>query len=232
MMLSTIPSYVSLAFVLTTFATWVLFYSVLKNATTNNVKSGYIMSCLTAWLIIQAVLSLNQFFSTNTNAVPPRFLVLILPPLLFIASLFITKKGRAFMDGLPLLQLTYLNTVRIPVEVVLYWLYLNKAVPELMTFAGRNFDILAGISAPLLAYLGLRKQKLSKKVLLWWNIAALALLLNIVIHAVLSAPFAFQRLAFDQPNIGVLYFPFVWLPAFIVPVVLFGHLVSIRQLTR
>ena len=135
------------------------------------------------------------------------------------------------MDGLPLLHLTYVNVVRIPVEIVLYWLYLNKAVPELMTFAGSNFDILAGISAPLVAYVGLRKQKLSKKVVLWWNIAALALLLNIVIHAVLSAPFVFQQLAFDQPNIGVLYFPFVWLPAFIVPVVLFGHLVSIRQFT-
>ena len=68
--------------------------------------------------------------------------------------------------------------------------------------------------------------------LLWWNIISLGLLVNIIIYAVLSAPFSFQKMAFDQPNIAVLYFPFNLLPAFIVPVVLFGHLVSIRQLLR
>ncbi|HVF96549.1 MAG TPA: hypothetical protein VM871_04480, partial [Flavisolibacter sp.] len=38
--------------------------------------------------------------------------------------------------------------------------------------------------------------------------------------------------AFDQPNIAVLYFPFIWLPSFIVPVVLLSHLVCIRQLLK
>ena len=68
--------------------------------------------------------------------------------------------------------------------------------------------------------------------ILLWNFIALVLLINIVVNAVLSAPFPFQQFAFDQPNIAVLYFPFVLLPAFIVPIVLFGHLVSIRQLVR
>ncbi|MDB6080057.1 MAG: putative transrane protein of unknown function, partial [Akkermansiaceae bacterium] len=48
----------------------------------------------------------------------------------------------------------------------------------------------------------------------------------------LSAPFPFQRLALDQPNVAILSFPFIWLPTFIVPVVLFTHLASIRQLAR
>jgi len=56
-----------------------------------------------------------------------------------------------------------------------------------------------------------------------WNFIALGLLLNIVTNAILSAPFAFQKFAFDQPNIAVLYFPFSWLPAYIVSTVLFGH---------
>jgi len=118
------------------------------------------------------------------------------------------------------------------VELVLYWLFLHQAVPELMTFAGRNFDILAGITGPFVAYYGVKKQMLGRKTLIGWNLIALALLFNIVIHAVLSAPFAFQVLAFDQPNVAVLYFPFSWLPGFVVPLVLFSHLVAIRQLTR
>jgi len=37
-------------------------------------------------------------------------------------------------------------------------------------------------------------------------------------------------LAFDQPNIAVLYFPFSWLPTYVVPVVLFCHLAALRKL--
>ena len=53
-----------------------------------------------------------------------------------------------------------------------------------------------------------------------------------VANAVLSAPFAFQKFGFDQPNIAILYFPFIWLPCCIVPIVLFSHLVTIRQIIK
>lgn len=126
--------------------------------------------------------------------------------------------------------LTYLHTIRIPVEFVLYWLFLSQAVPELMTFAGRNFDIIAGITAPIIAYFGLKKHKIPKTVVLIWHFICLGLLLHIVVNAFLSAPSSVQKFAFDQPNIAILYFPFSGLPTFIVPVVLFCHLAAIRQL--
>lgn len=156
----------------------------------------------------------------------------ILPTILTIIYLFATQKGRQFIDSLPLNNLTYLNVVRIPVEIVLFWLFLNKAIPELMTFEGRNFDILAGITAPFIAYFGLTKGKLSRQIILVWNFICLGLLLNIVANALLSAPFPFQKFAFDQPDIAILNFPISWLPTFIVPIVLFGHLTSIRQLVK
>jgi hypothetical protein len=70
---------------------------------------------------------------------------------------------------------------------------------------------------------------LNEKIIAAWNIVCLVLLINIVITAILSAPFAFQKLAFEQPNVAILYFPFVWLPCCIVPIVLFSHLVAIRR---
>ncbi|HPI54806.1 MAG TPA: hypothetical protein PLU10_08945 [Chitinophagaceae bacterium] len=45
-----------------------------------------------------------------------------------------------------------------------------------------------------------------------------------------SVPSPLQKLAFDQPNIALLYFPFSWLVSLIVALVLLGHLVSIRRL--
>ncbi|MEO6135803.1 MAG: hypothetical protein ABIP35_11665 [Ginsengibacter sp.] len=159
-------------------------------------------------------------------------LVGILPTILTVIYLFATQKGRQFMDSLPLKNLTYLNVVRIPVEVVLFWLFLNKAVPEMMTFEGWNFDIIAGITAPVIAYFGFTKTKLNRKTILVWNFICLGLLINIVVIALLSTPSPIQRFAFEQPNIAILNFPFSWLPTCIVPMVLFGHLTSIRQLLK
>jgi hypothetical protein len=39
-----------------------------------------------------------------------------------------------------------------------------------------------------------------------------------------------QQLNFDQPNRAVLYFPYVWLPAIVVPIVLFSHLAALWQI--
>ena len=99
-------------------------------------------------------------------------------------------------------------------------------------FAGGNFDILSGLSAPVLFYMGFAKKRVHVRLLLIWNFICLGLLINIVVHAILSAPFPFQQLAFDQPNIAILYFPYVWLPGFIVPLVLLSHLAAIRQLVK
>ena len=53
---------------------------------------------------------------------------------------------------------------------------------------------------------------------------------QIVTTAILSAPFNFQKIGFDQPNIALFYFPFIWLPCFIVPTALLAHIVNIRKL--
>jgi len=229
-MLANLPFYISLLFIFTTLLTALFFISAVReNNSVRTVSLVSIVICI--WLAIHAVFAL-KFFYTVTDNIPPRFALLVLPPLLVIMILFITKQGKRFIDSLSLKILTQLHVVRIFVEIILLWLFINKYVPQLMTFEGRNFDILSGLPAPLVAYFGFAKNRLSRKFILVWNIICLLLLLNIVINAVLSAPFPFQQFAFEQPNIAVLYFPFVWLPCFIVPAVLFSHLVLIKRLSK
>jgi hypothetical protein len=226
---------IALVFGLSTIATLLLFVTAIANANVELVrkKTGLVFIGLCIWLAIQAVFSLNHVYNTDTNAFPPKiFLLGILPTILAILILFSTARGRQFIDSLPLKNLTYLHVVRLPVELVLFWLFLNRAVPQLMTFEGRNFDIIAGISAPIIAYFGFVKAKLSRRTILVWNFICLGLLANIVVNALFSAPSLFQKFAFEQPNIAILYFPFSWLPTFIVPMVLFSHLVAIRGVLR
>ncbi len=200
-MLSTVPFYVSAIFILTTIATLVLFYFAVKKVSP---KANVILIFLCAWLLITDILALQGFFS-NTNVTPPRLMFGVGATFLVIVILFINQSSRKLIDRLPLSNLTYINIVRVPVELLLYWLFIYKAVPELMSFEGRNFDILAGLTAPIIGYLYFTKKILNRKILLIWNVICLGLLLNIVIIAILSAPFPFQKFAFDQPNVGVLY---------------------------
>lgn len=217
-----VPIYLKLFFILiTSVAVWQLYICT--------IRSKSILWLVLLWLLIQAVVALSGFY-TNTSGVPPRFALCIIPPLLFIAALFLTRKGRFFIDSLSLGNLTLIHIIRIPVEIGLFGLFVHKAIPELMTFEGINFDVLSGLSAIVVYYFALIRKSLSRNFLLAWNFICLGLLTNIVGHAIAAAPFQFQSIAFDQPNRAIFYFPFVWLPAFIVPLVLFAHLVAIRKL--
>lgn len=187
------------------------------------------MFIISIWLILQAILGYQEFYKVN-NTFPPRFLLMILPPMLFILFLFNTKKGKAFIDRMDIKKLTLLHIIRIPVEIMLFSLYTVNLVPELMTFEGANFDIVSGISALFIYYFVLNKTNFNKKILIVWNVICLTLLLIVVVIAILSAQTPFQQWSFEQPNIGVLFFPFNWLPSFIVPVVLFSHLAALRKL--
>jgi hypothetical protein len=222
-MIAGLPMYISIVFIFTTLITVFFFHRAAGRSTTA-------LLVLLSWLGIQAAISLTGFYYTETREFPPRFLLLVLPPFLTIILLFFIKKGKRFIDNLELQAITLLHIIRIPVELVLLWLYNEGTVPELMTFEGRNFDIFSGLTAPVVAWYCFRNGQVKSGVLLAWNIACLLLLINIVANAVLSAPFAFQQFAFEQPNTAVLYFPFVWLPCCVVPIVLLCHLAAIRRL--
>lgn len=219
-----LPTYISITFICTTLlAIWLFFRA------TNYSKTTLIILIL--WSIFQSIIALKGFYATIGDF-PPKFLLLIVPALILIIFLFNSAKGKHFIDELSLEKLTILHIVRVPVEIVLFWLFLQKTIPQLMTFEGRNFDILAGITAPIIYYFVFVKKNLNKKTLLFWNFACLILLANIVINALLSAPLPFQQFAFEQPNIAILYFPFNLLPSVVVPLVLFAHLVAIRKIMQ
>lgn len=234
-MLPDLPIYLSVLFIFSTLLALGFFQLLINTAAKpigSKAKTGIILT-LIFWLTLQSALSFLGTYSEYPEAIPPRIILLgVLPTILVIALLFVTRKGKMFIDRLSMQMLTYVHLIRIPVELCLYALFIHGAVPELMTFEGRNFDIIAGLSAPVVGFFGIGQNRMGKTSLLIWNFICLGLLLNIVINAILSAPSPFQQFAFEQPNIAILHFPFSWLPTFIVPLVLFAHLAAIRQLFR
>ncbi|HJS51502.1 MAG TPA: hypothetical protein VJ781_06350 [Pyrinomonadaceae bacterium] len=230
-MIEQVPAYVSITFLITSFVTVAIFVTAVLRAGTNSIAAKVLLFILPAWMIFQAVLASGGFF-LNTDAVPPRlFLFGPLPVLLFIIIYFVFAR-ESVIEKLPLAHLTLIHTIRIPVELVLAWLFAAGMVPEIMTYHGSNFDILSGITAPIVYFVAFRGGRVNTKLLAAWNVFALVLLINIVATAVLCVPSPIQKLAFDQPNIALFYFPYIWLPTVIVPIVLFCHLASLWKIFR
>lgn len=200
-----------------------LFYSA-----SNYSKKVLIISI--SWIILQSILGYVGFYQ-NYDAIPPRLIFMIGPPILFIVYMLLYKKN-ILLEQFDLRKLSLLSVVRIPVEICLLQLFLSGYIPKLMTFEGLNFDIFSGLSAIAVYYFAFRNNKINKSMLLIWNFICLALVLNIVCIGILSAKTPFQQLSFEQANIGVTLFPFNLLPAFIVPVVIFSHIVSFLQLRK
>lgn len=228
-MLENLPAYISITFLITSFITVGFFLYAVRQTVFETTPGKIILFLIPFWMIFQAVLSIGGFY-LQTDSIPPRLMVFGVLPTFALIILYFIFFRRNFISLLPLKVLTLLHIIRIPVELVLHWLFQQKLVPELMTFEGRNFDILSGITAPIIVWLTFRHGKINRPLLIIWNLLALGLVINIVVHSILSFPFPFQQLAFDQPNRAVLYFPYIWLPTVIVPIVLFSHLIGLWQL--
>ena len=184
---------------------------------------------LACWLLLQSALAHIGFYA-SLYVLPPRLLLFgVVPPLLGMALLLLVPSGRYLLARFRLEDLTRVSIVRMPVELCLYGLALHHLVPDLITFADRNLDLAAGLTAPLATY-WFRTQLMGRRLLLVWHLGALGLLLNVVVLAALSLPTPWQQLEFGQPNVAMLRWPFVWLPTFIVPLVLFSHVAALRQL--
>jgi hypothetical protein len=224
-----LPLYLPIFFGITTFLTLFLFLSAMKKSGIS--YANKIFYFLLFWLTIQMFIGLKGIYYQDLNVLPPKIVLFgIIPTILMMVFTISSKKGKLFIKQLKIKYLTLISIVRIPVEIVLFWLFVHKTIPVEMTFEGFNFDILAGISAVFIFYFGFIRNNLSSKTILIWNFISLGLLINIIILALLSAPTPFQKLGFSQANVAILYFPFIWLPTVIVPIVLFSHIVSIRKL--
>lgn len=222
-MIEQLPNWINLLFLATTIATLTLFYL-------SNDRPIKLIAVILAWAITQSVLAYFGFYQV-IDTTPPRFTLILAPSVLLIIYGLLPEQRKWVLKHRNIRISTFLHTIRIPMEIVLLYLFIHKMIPELMTFEGRNFDITAGISALIIGYL-LLQNKTSKRILLIWNYFGLALIIFILINGLLSAELPFQQFGFEQPNKALNYFPFVLLPAVVVPIVIYTHITDIIKLTN
>jgi hypothetical protein len=222
--------FILLTFSLTAYLLRIYTLARSKQALIQLPRTSSIGLALLLWLGLLSILTVIGFFR-DFLALPPRIAFALGPPVVFVLYLLFSKKTGQLLAVTPMASLIYLQSFRIIVELILWLLFHQHAIPEQMTFEGRNWDILTGISAPIVAYL-YSKGSITRKALIIWNVIGLLLLFNIVTIALLSTPSPMRVFMNDPANTIIAKFPFIWLPGFIVPLALLLHVMSLKQLLK
>jgi len=222
-MIELLPSWINILFILACVYTIFLFHF-------SNGKPTRITLLIILWSIIQSILAYTGFYEV-VESIPPRFALILIPTTLVIICSFLPKPRKWMIKNRNIEVSTFLHSVRLPVEIILHSLFIISLVPEMMTYSGFNYDIIMGISAPIVGLLYL-KNIIGKSILLVWNILGLMLIFTILIIGIFSAELPFQLFNYDQPNQAVKYFPFVLLPSTIVPLVIWTHISDIIKIIK
>ena len=187
------------------------------------------LAVVLAWIAIPGLLAWRGALD-RYDPLPAPALLLVLGLTIVTVAIVASPAGGRLAAGIGLGAVVAFQAFRIPVELLLHRLYLEGTIPAGMTYAGRNFDLVTGVTGLLLGSWLLGGRVVPRGVVLAWNILGLALLANIVGIAVLSTPTPFRRFLDGPPNLLPSTFPYVWLPSFLVQVALASHLLVFRQL--
>jgi hypothetical protein len=190
-----------------------------------------VLGCLLVWLTYAGLL--GYFGVLRRTAVPPGAIFLFGPIILFLVVFTVTvcasTAGRRPALAFPLWLLLGLQCFRIGVELFLHQLWLNGLVPKMLTYAGANVDIYIGASAPLIAWISTRGRT-GIRFALAWNVLGLIALANVAVRAVLTAPGPLNLIHAEVPDRMISTFPFLYTPAFFVPLAVVLHVLAIRAI--
>jgi hypothetical protein len=161
---------------------------------------------------------------------PPTMLALFPMVLAIAIGLALSPLGKRIAFGLPLAALVGYQGFRVLVEFLLHRAYAEGLMPVQMSYSGRNFDIVTGITALVLGAWLMTGERRSRGLVLAWNTLGLALLANVVVVALLSAPTPLRVFMNEPANVWITHAPWVWLPAVMVLAALSGHVLVYRRL--
>ena len=186
-------------------------------------------SVVLIWLVVTAVGADFGWFA-DFEVMPPRVGLALGLALAFCIWFATSGFVGPLLRQAPPHWLLHAQAFRIVMEVLLWAAYQAGAAPALITWEGRNWDLIAGLAALAIGEWVRRRGMASARLgVLLFHAGGLALLVNVVVHALLAAPTPFQSLFVEPSTAIVAGWPWIWLPTFIVPTAVMLHVLSLRQ---
>lgn len=196
-------------------------------ATVRRRRTARVGAAVLAWLSLTALIAASGVLR-RFDVTPPPFAVFALAVGVVGIAVACSSLGTLLVRGLPLWVLVGFQVFRVPLELVMHRAYVEGVMPVQMSYSGRNYDILTGITAGVLG-LWLARGRVPRWVVVLWNCLGFALLVNVVAIAVVSTPL-FRWFGDERLNTFVTYPPFIWLPGVLVTAALMGHILVWRRL--
>lgn len=139
---------------------------------------------------------------------------------------FVVPSIKAFLFSLEVEFLHYLHLWRLPCAFVFLWTYQAGYSELSSSFEGLNYDIVIGLTAPVIASLAFSQKMLNREILIGWNI------LGVVAWAVAGWLIADDLM--QKPYFSSLFsqLPFVFFGGFLMPLSLLSHLLTLIHLFK
>jgi hypothetical protein len=184
---------------------------------------------LPIWLVYIGVLSFAGVVA-DPDRRPPGITFIVLPTILFIAVALVRGAlGTRIAAGVPVALLIGAQVYRIGVELFLHRAWQDGLAPRMITYEGANFDILIGVSAPIVAWT-VWQGRLAPRWAIFWNVAGLLMLVNVIARSAMTAPGPLLAIQAEVPNLVLGTFPYTFIPGFFAPLAIALHVLSIRAL--
>ena len=206
-------------------ATMAIGFAMVVRVTSGPRAGQWTAVILAIWMGYTAILAATRVLDAWA---PPPLLLLLLSMVVFL----VWASRRAWLVRLCELSLKWLvgfQAFRIIVEVMIHQAVAEGIAHPTMTWSGTNFDIVAGMSALLLAPFA---DRVDRRFLQVWNLLMAGVLIITVVTAVLAMPTPFRQIGGDPPNVWLSQFPFVWLPTVLLLYAWLGHVVLFTRLRR
>jgi hypothetical protein len=187
------------------------------------------LSASAAWMLVTYISAARGALRFDSR--PPTMMLVLAAVFVIAFAAGFSPFGKQLALGLSLAALVGLQAFRFPLELLMHRAYEDGLMPVQMSFSGRNFDIVTGITATVLG-LVLWKRDVPRWVVQLWNVMGILLLANILTLAILSTPMPFRRFWNEPANVWITRAPHVWLPAVFVLLAIMGHIMIARRLAE
>lgn len=190
------------------------------------------ISALILWQLFILLVTKSGF--TVTTEFPPRFAILfIVPSFIFTIIFLYLNRKKDWINQISNKQITLFQSFRIAVELLLWFSFAEGMLHKNVTIEGYNYDMIFGLSAILVFTFVYLLKVGGQKLLLVWNYAGILVLLS-VIFVFTTTLYTPEIYGFDQSPMTstFLEYPFVLVPAFMMPLAIFFHCLSIVHIRR
>ena len=183
------------------------------------------------WFAMTWLLGRHEYFLVAGNDLPRIQYPLLLPIIAGLWWILSSPRLRAVATAVPQSWLVGVQIYR-ALGAIFLLLWASGQMPGEFAVPAGIGDVIVGVSAPFVAWLNARGAPAAGPVTRVWNAFGILDLVIAVTTGFLTSPSPLQTMAFDRPNLLIVSYPLVMVPAFLVPLSIILHVISLWKLRR